>query len=69
MKKGVPQDRVDFLTAACKAGFETADYQEFNKKKYMHLIDSYRDTEGSIALIDDAVATYKDMYEKLGISK
>lgn len=67
VKKGVPQDRVDFLAAACKAGFDTAGYQEFNKKKYMHLIDSYRDTAGSIALIDDAVATYKSMYEKLGI--
>lgn len=69
VKKGVPQDRVDFLAAACKAGFATEDYAAFNEKKYMHLIDSYRDTEGSIALIDDAVATYKAMYEKLGITK
>ena len=69
VKKGVPQDRVDFLSAACKAGFATEDYAAFNEKKYMHLIDSYRDTDGSVALIDDAVKTYKGMYEKLGITK
>ncbi|MCW2306641.1 tripartite tricarboxylate transporter substrate binding protein [Rhodobium gokarnense] len=69
VKAGVPKDRTDFLAAACKAGFETADYQAFNKKKYMHLIDSFRDTEGSIELINNAVASYREMYKKLGIGK
>ena len=67
VKKGTPQDRLDYLVAACEAGFANEGYAEFNKKKYMHLIDSYRDTEGSIELINNAVATYRDMYEKLGI--
>ena len=67
VKNGVPDEIVGFLSEACKAGFATADYQAFNEKKYMHLIDSFRDTEGSIALIDDAVATYQAMYEMLGI--
>ena len=67
--KGVPEDRVAFLAAACKAAFATEGYQAFNESKFMHLIDSYRDTEGSIALINDAVATYKDMYEELGIGQ
>ena len=67
VKKGTPQDRLDYLVAACKAGFANEGYAEFNEKKYMHLIDSYRDTEGSIELINNAVATYRDMYEKLGI--
>jgi len=39
------------------------------KQPIMHLIDSYRDTEGSIALINDAVATYKEMYKQLGIGQ
>lgn len=69
VNSGVPEDRVDFLAAACEAGFATEDYRAFNESKFMHLIDSYRDTEGSIALINDAVATYKGMYEKLGIGK
>ena len=67
VKNGVPDEIVGFLSEACKAGFATADYQAFNEKKYMHLIDSFRDTEGSIALINDAVETYQAMYEMLGI--
>ena len=69
VKNGVPEDRVEFLAAACEAGFNTAGYQEFNKSKYMHLIDSFRDTEGSIELINNAVANYRDMYKILGIGK
>ncbi len=69
VKKGVPANIVSFLSAACDAGFRTAGYQAFNKKKFMDLIDSYRDTAGSIALINDAVATYRGMYKKLGIGK
>jgi len=69
VKQGVPDNITKFLADACAAGFETADYQAFNEKKYMHLIDSYRDTEGSIALINDAVATYKEMYKQLGIGQ
>jgi len=69
VKRGVPQPVVDFLEAACAAAFQTADYQAFNKSKFMDLIDSYRDSEGSKALIDDAVATYRAMYKKLGIGQ
>lgn len=69
VKAGVPQDRIDYLKAACAAGFRNAGYAEFNRSKYMHLIDSYRDTEGSITLINNAVATYRDMYQKLGIGQ
>ncbi|MDE0306980.1 MAG: tripartite tricarboxylate transporter substrate binding protein [Albidovulum sp.] len=67
VKSGVPEDRVEYLAAACAAGFENAEYAEFNRKKYMHLIDSYRDIEGSIELINGAVETYRAMYEQLGI--
>lgn len=67
VREGVPEDRVAFLAAACEAAFNSDGYQEFNTSKFMHLIDSYRDTEGSIKLIDDAVATYRAMYEALGI--
>lgn len=67
VKKGVPADRLAFLQAACEAGFSEASYEAFNKKKYMHLIDSYRDTKGSIELINGAVTTYREMYKQLGI--
>ena len=67
VKAGVPNDRLAFLQAACDAGFKDAGYAAFNEKKYMHLIDSYRDTQGSIALINGAVDTYRAMYKQLGI--
>ena len=67
VKNGVPQDRVDYLAAACAAGFSNPGYAEFNRSKFMHLIDSYRDTQGSIDLINGAVDTYREMYKQLGI--
>lgn len=67
VRKGVPANVVAFLSDACARGFQTADYQAFNHKKYMHLIDSFRDTAGSVRLINDAIATYQRMYRELGI--
>ena len=67
VKNGVPDEIVEFLSSACAAGFNTDAYQAFNRKKFMHLIESYRDTDGSIDLINDAVATYREMYKMLGI--
>ena len=69
VRKGVPQDRIDYLAAACAAAFNNPDYAAFNESKYMHIIDSFRDTEGSIELINGAVETYRAMYERLGIGK
>jgi len=37
----VPEDRKRFLEAACKTGFDSADFQTFNESKYMTLIDRY----------------------------
>lgn len=68
VKSDVPNDRKAYLAAACEAGFETEEFQAFNKKKFMDLINSYRDTEGSVQLINDAVQTYRTMYKELGIS-
>ena len=67
VKKGVPRDRLKFLQKACAAAFEEESYAAFNKKKYMHLIDSYRDTNGSVKLIKGAVKIYRKMYKELGI--
>lgn len=67
VKQGVPDNVVAFLADTCAKGFNTADYQDFNRSKFMHLIDSFRDTAGSIALINDAIATYQEMYKILGI--
>jgi tripartite-type tricarboxylate transporter receptor subunit TctC len=67
VKAGTPEPIVSFLEAACREAFQTESYQAFNKNKFMDLIDSYRDTEGSVTLIDNAVKTYQAMYKKMGL--
>ena len=67
VRKGVPKDRVRFLQDACKAAFSEKGYAAFNRKKYMHLIDSFRDRAGSVKLIKNAVKIYRKVYKDLGI--
>lgn len=69
VKKGVPQDRVEFLEAACKAGFSNPGFDEFNEAKYMNLVESYRDTAGAVELINETVEVYREVYEQLGIGQ
>ena len=65
--KGVDADRLAYLEWAFARGFESEEFQAFNHKKYMHLIDSYRDTEGAKAMISNAITTYTEIYKKIGI--
>lgn len=67
--KNTPPDRLKYLEAACKEAFDSAEFQAFNEKKYMTVIDSYRDTAGSIELINNSVNTYKDVYKEIGLIK
>lgn len=66
---GVPAERRKYLEAAMREAFDSAEFQAFNKKKFMHLIDSYRDTMGSKSLIEGAIGTYKAVYKEIGIIK
>ncbi len=63
VKKGTDPEIVSYLEQAFRAGFESAAFQAFNRKKYMHLIDSYRDRAQSIGLIDQTVTQYQDTYQ------
>lgn len=69
VQKGVPTDRIQYLEWAFQEGYRTTDFQNFNKKQYMHLIDSYRGTEGAKTLIDKAVKTYQKVYREIGMTK
>ena len=42
-------------------------YQAFNESKFMNVIDSYRDTEGAIEVINGAIAQYRDVYKQMGL--
>ena len=65
----VPAERRAYLEAAMREAFNSEEFQAFNRKKYRHLIDSYRDTAGSKKLIDGAIDTYKAVYKEIGIIK
>ena len=65
----VPAERLAYLEAACKEAFKSEIFQKFNASKYMQLIDSYRDTAGSRALIGNAVDTYTKVYKEIGLIK
>lgn len=57
--KKVSAARQDYLRKACKAAFETQDYQAFNKKKYMHLARSYYEGDDAVKLVTDMIETYR----------
>jgi tripartite-type tricarboxylate transporter receptor subunit TctC len=69
VKAGTPDDVVAYLEAACRAAFDTEQYQAFNKAGFMDVIDSYRDREGTVAMINEAVEVYQAMYQELGIGQ
>ena len=59
----------DDTADALRQAFDSDEFQSFNEKKYMHLVDSYRDTAGSRELITETIGTYKAVYKDLGILK
>jgi len=63
----VPQARKHYLEELVGAAWETDSFQEFNRTKFMHLVNSYRDTEGATELINNAIDTYTQVYEEIGI--
>ncbi len=65
--KGAPADRVAYLQCVFQNGFKTESYQAFNKSKFMDLIPSFRDTEGSVKLIQDTLEIYKKVYKEMGL--
>ena len=69
VKKGVPEDRLKWLQWAFQKAFFQPSYQAYNKSKFMDLIDSFRDTEGAIALIHKTGEGYRKVYKEMGLIK
>jgi len=67
--KNAPADRVKWLQWAFQKAYFTPGYQAYNKKKFMDLIDSFRDTAGSRELIEETVGIYRAAYKKMGLLK
>ncbi len=67
VKKGIPQDRLEWLQWAFQKAYFQPSYQDYNEKKFMNLIDSFRDTEGAIALIKQTGENYRIAYKEMGL--
>lgn len=61
LRSEVPTDRQKYLEWAFKEAWNSDSFQKFNRQKYMHLIDSYRDIEGGKELVRDTIKTYQKM--------
>ena len=62
-----PKDRIKYLQWAFQKGYNTDSFQAFNKKKFMDLIPSFRDTEGSVKLINETMKIYRKTYKEMGL--
>jgi tripartite-type tricarboxylate transporter receptor subunit TctC len=69
VRKGTPAERVQALEKAFAEAWKSKEFQEFNHKQYMHLIDSYRDTAGARRLIGSDIKVYREIYRELGLAK
>ena len=65
--KDAPADRVEWLQWAFQRGYCEDSYQAFNESKFMTVIDSYRDTDGSKELIARSIDQYRDVYKAMGL--
>ncbi len=68
-RRDVPQDRLRYLEWAFAQGFKSAEFQAFNQKKFMNLINSYRDTAGATQLIAEQIAVFRKVYKQIGLVK
>ncbi len=64
---GAPEDRVEWLKWAFQKAYCQEDYQAYNESKFMTLIDSYRDTDGSKDLITETIGQYRAVYKTMGL--
>jgi tripartite-type tricarboxylate transporter receptor subunit TctC len=65
--KDAPADRVDWLKWAFQRAYCEDSYQAYNESKFMTVIDSYRDTDGAIEMINAAIGQYRDVYKSMGL--
>ncbi len=63
-----PADRVKWLQWAFQRGYCQDSYQQYNEKKFMTVIDSYRDTAGARELINESIDQYREVYKSMGMA-
>lgn len=67
--KAAPEERREYLEKACKRAFNTKEFQEFNRRKFMHLTRSYYGSEEALQMMEEMTTTYRNFYKKVGLVK
>jgi tripartite-type tricarboxylate transporter receptor subunit TctC len=67
--KDVPADRRAYMEDACEMAFKDADYQKFNRDKYMHLGRSFYKGKDATEFVLELVGAYDKLYKKMGLKK
>ncbi|KAA3628474.1 MAG: tripartite tricarboxylate transporter substrate binding protein [Proteobacteria bacterium] len=65
--KDAPADRVKWLQWAFQKAYCQQSYQDYNERKFMTLIESFRDTEGARELITTTIDQYRNVYKEMGL--
>ncbi len=65
--KEAPPERVAWLRWAFQKAYRQPSYKAFNKKKYMDLVPSFRNTEGAKTLINETLEIYRRTYKEMGL--
>ena len=65
--KGMPADRAKYMEWAIGEAWKSPEFQAFNKSKYMDMVDSYRNSTDTKKMITEEIASYRNLFKKLGI--
>jgi len=65
--KEAPPERVAWLKWAFQKAFHQPSYMAYNKKKYMDLVPSFRNSEDAKALINKTLEIYRQTYKEMGL--
>jgi tripartite-type tricarboxylate transporter receptor subunit TctC len=60
-------DRIRLYLDKCfKQAYQSPTFSEFNRKKYMNLIDSYRNSDNAKKVVGDAIEIYRYLLQNFG---
>jgi tripartite-type tricarboxylate transporter receptor subunit TctC len=62
----VPDTIRRYLERCFRQAYQSPSFQNFNRKKYMHLIDSYRSSDEASKVVRDAIKNYRNVMQKDG---
>jgi tripartite-type tricarboxylate transporter receptor subunit TctC len=57
----VPDTTRRYLERCFRQAYQSPSFKEFNRQKYMHLIDSYRDSDNAKKVVGNAIETYRNL--------